>query len=169
MQKNPGHALLFLAILACALVRLLQVDVAAQPPTNSSNPQQRIGWTSSPVTTANTNRDGSGTVYRVIEVVDPDGQYIDTIKCYPLGTNAATEAVLIGSDPADVSNAANNFLLGNSQLAATTLGTATSTDVVTFQVGAWFPPGFKIYALVHTTQAAGRQFVAFSDPSYQSL
>ena len=125
-----------------------------------------IGWTKTAVATANTNRDGSGAVV-LVWTADEEQQYVDSVRCYPLGTNVTTEAVLIGSNGSGVAVAHNNFLLGNKQLAASTLGTAVDTDVVEFPIGVWFPKGFEIYALVHATQAAGRQFVAFSDPSYQ--
>ena len=125
-----------------------------------------IGWTKTPVTTANTARDGSGTL-TLVWTADEEKQYVDTIRCSPVGTNVETEAVLIGSNGSGVGVPHNNFLLGNKQLAATTIGSALDTDIVEFQIGAWFPKGYEIYALVHATQAAGRQFVAFSDPSYQ--
>ena len=52
-------------------------------------------------------------------------------------------------------------------MVATTLGSALATDSTTFTIAAWFDEDFEIYALVNDTQAAGRQFVAFSDASYQ--
>ena len=45
--------------------------------------------------------------------------------------------------------------------------TAAATDEVEFPINAWLPVDTEIYALVHDTQAAGRQFIAYSDPSYQ--
>jgi len=127
----------------------------------------RISWTINPVTVANTARDGSGTLYRVLRVESPSGQYVDHIDCHSFGTNAATEVVLLGTNGNGIANENNNFLLGSEAMIATTLGTSLTTDSVTFTIGAWFDQDFEIYALVHATQAAGRQFVAFSDASYQ--
>lgn len=129
----------------------------------------RIGWTQSGVTVANTNRDGSGTLVLVMRVDNPAGQFIDTVTCHPLGTNVATVGVLIGTNGQGLSNARNNFLLGAKSLEATTLGTHASTDDVSFQIGGWFDFGYEIYALVHDAQAAGRQFVAWSDSTYQQF
>ena len=124
-----------------------------------------IGWTKNPVVTANTARNGTGTVTLVWEAAAKE--FVDTVVCQSFGTNVATEAVLIGNNGNAVSDENNNFLLGNKALEATTLGTALDTDTVAFQIGAWFEQGYRIYALVHGSQAAGRQFICFSDESYQ--
>lgn len=132
----------------------------------------RIGWTTTPVTTANSNRDGRGTLTRVLKVVDDEssrGQYVDSVICTSFGTNVATEGVLIGTNGNDLSNTKNNFLILNKALAATTLGQAKDTDIVIYQIGTWYDAGFEIWALVHDLQAAGRQFTAYSDPTYQQF
>lgn len=127
----------------------------------------RIGWTKDPVDTANTNRDGSGVLVKVLEIA-AGGQFVDTVACRSLGTNVATVAALIGTNGQGLENPRNNFLAGSDQaLAATTLGTPASTDTVEFQVGTWFDEGYEIHALVHDNQAAGRQFIAHADPTYQ--
>ena len=126
----------------------------------------RISWTKDPVNTANTNRDGTGTLVKVFEAT-AFGQFVDTIVCHSLGTNVQTEGVLIVTNGQGLSQSFNNSLLGNQALAATTLGTALTGDSVVYQVGAWFDEGFEIWALVHDNQAAGRQFIAFADPTYQ--
>ena len=127
----------------------------------------RIGWTTDPVTVANTNRDGTGTLYRVMSIQEPGGQYVDSIVCHSFGTNIATEAVLIGSNGAGLTNENNNFLIGSQALLATTLGTPLTTDSVIFQIGVWFDKGFEIHALVNDAQAAGRQFVCYASPTYE--
>lgn len=126
-----------------------------------------IAWTKTPVDTANTNRDGSGTLVELYEIMADDGEFIDTVVCQPLGTNVATAAVLILSNGQGVANSRNNTILGRASLQATTLGSPAAGDEVTFQIGAWIPKGYVIYALVHDAQAAGRQFTIFSDSTYQ--
>lgn len=126
-----------------------------------------IGFTQSAVDTANTNRDGSGTLVEVFEVTASAGEYIDRIECYPLGTNAATEGVLIASNGQGLANPRNQCVIGREALQATTAGTPAAGDNVTFTIGGWFPKGYIIYALVHAAQASGRHFVAYSDSSYQ--
>lgn len=120
----------------------------------------RLGY-STACTVANTSRDGTGTLYRVFEVAAAN-EYISEITCYSLGTNAATTGALLGKGPAGT-----YFMLGEADLAATTLGTYAATDTVTFTIAKWFPKDYEVYALVNATQAAGRQFVACSDASYQ--
>jgi hypothetical protein len=85
-----------------------------------------------------------------------------------MGTNVGTEAVIIASNGQGVGDPRNNYILGNADLAATTIGTALATDIVTFTIDAWLPADTELFALVHDAQAAGRQFVAYSDPSYQA-
>lgn len=160
--------------LFCATSIVLFVAMLCIPSPEKSKAQSTsrdaptiLGWTETAVTVANTNRDGTGTVYRVIKVTASEGQFIDSIKCFTLGTNVTTEAVLIGSGRMGIGESTDNFILGNQQLSATTIGSASTSDVATFHIGAWFPKGFEIYAIVHTAQASGRQFVAFSHPSYQ--
>lgn len=127
----------------------------------------RIGWTIDPVTVANTNRDGTGTLYRVFRVDVAGGQYIDRVICNSFGTNAQTEGVLIGSNGGSITDANNNFLMGIKSLTATTAGSPLTTDIVTFTIDAWLDYRFEIWALVNATQAAGRQYVAYADSSYQ--
>lgn len=127
----------------------------------------RLSWTKEPVDTANTSRDGSGTLVLVLQVTELSGSFVDTIKCFPLGTNVKTVGVLIGNNGDDIANPENNFVIGEEELPATTLGAYASTDAVAFSIGCWFPVDFRVYALVHDNQAAGRQFIAFSDNSYQ--
>ena len=126
----------------------------------------RIGWTVDPAVVANTNRDGSGTLYKICRI-DPGGQYIDRIICYSFGTNIQSEGVIIGSNGNGLGNPNNNFMLGNLLLTATTLGTPLTTDIVTFTIDAWLEEHYELYGLVQDAQAAGRQFVAFNDRSFQ--
>ena len=134
---------------------------------------RRIGWTTIPVVDANTNRDGSGTVYRIIKITDTsetiEGQYVDNVTCSSFGTNIATEGVILGTNGNSLSDKKNNFLIDNKPFSGTTAGTAVDTDIIKFQIGAWFPKGYELYALVHDAQAAGRQFVAYSSPTYQEF
>ena len=127
----------------------------------------RIGHTKAAVATANTNRDGSGTVELIHTVENVQGEYIDNIAVRSLGTNVATVAAVIGTNGAGLANPRNNWLMGTASLESSTLGTYAATDNVTIAIGAWLDPGTEIYALVHHAQAAGRQFVAYSDPTYQ--
>jgi len=129
-------------------------------------PTDRIGHTLA-ATVANTNRDGSGTVYLCYTVKNAGGEFIDRIAVESLGTNAATEVVILGSNGQGVANTRNNYILGNVAMLATTLGTALASDRAILTVRAWLPLGHEIYGLVHATQAAGRQFVCYSDSSYQ--
>lgn len=124
-----------------------------------------IYWTREPVDTANTNRDGSGTIVLIGKAVSR--VFIDTLVCMPLGTNVATTGAILLNNGNGTADAENTSLIHEKELAATTLGTVVSTDRVIYELGFWMEPGQELYALVHDNQDAGRQFTGFHDPSYQ--
>lgn len=124
-----------------------------------------IYWTQEPVDTANTNRDGSGTLVLLARL--DAREFIYEVVCEPLGTNAATIGFLLGSNGQGLANSRNVVVLGRQTLAATTAGTVAATDSVVFPIAGWLPEGFEIWAGVHDAQAAGRQFFALSSPTYE--
>lgn len=124
-----------------------------------------IYYTQTAVDTANTNRDGSGTLVLLGKFLR--AEYIDRVVCLALGTNAVTEGFLIATNGQGLTNTRNNTLVGREALQATTAGTPADGDIITFEIEAWFPEGWEIYAGVHDAQAAGRQFTAYADATYQ--
>lgn len=126
-----------------------------------------INWTKTALTTANTNRDGSGTVVELYRVTNPAGEYCKEIRVETLGTNVSTIGVVLINDGNGLGDTENTAVLGEVELPAVTAGTWAATDTVTMTIKKWLPPKSVLYAQVHDNQASGRQFVAYFDASYQ--
>ena len=128
---------------------------------------QQVSWTRSPVSAANTNRDGSGTMVEVATIA-AGGEFLAKIVALPLGTNITSEATVLCSNGDGVANTKNTFLLGTETTPVTTLGSIDeTTDRITWQLDIWLPEGFVIYAQVYDALAAGWQFVAFLHSDYR--
>lgn len=117
------------------------------------------------VTAANTATDGTGTTVEVF-AAGTNGARIDQIKVRALGTNVATVLRLFVNNGLTPATAANNSLIHETTIAATTLTqTAALVDNdITISKGSdvvppiqALPPGYKIYASVGTVIAAGLQ------------
>lgn len=116
-------------------------------------------WTTEPVITANTNRNGQGKLYEITEVKDSTIP-VGYIECMSLGDNPATEAVILGSRARNSGTTRDFFFVATKQLPATEAG--TSKKPVLYVLNKKFDVGTILYALVHTEQDAGRQFVSYN-------
>lgn len=124
---------------------------------------QNVSWGT--LTTANTAKDGTGTVATLF-TAGANGSKIDQIKVRALGTNVATVLRLFVNNGSANSTAANNTLIHEVTIAATTLSEVAAlvdTDIVITK-GAdtvvpipYLPAGYKIMATIGTTVAAGLQ------------
>ena len=113
-----------------------------------------IQWSPSILKTANTARDGTGTVLTAF-TASADGAYLQKIRFRAIGTNVATVArvwINNGSDPA---TAANNILFEELTLPATTASEAAQLTVQDIVLGFPLPAGYKLTVAVGTTVAAG--------------
>ena len=119
------------------------------------------------VTTANTAKDGTGTVVTVF-TAGANGSKIDQIKVCQLGTNVATVLRLFVNNGADPTTAANNALIQDVTIAATTnseVAALLDIDIMILKdAGArsespipYLPAGYKINVTIGTTVAAGLQ------------
>lgn len=118
------------------------------------------------VTAANTATDGTGTTV-LVYTAGANGSRIDQIKARALGTNVATVLRLFVNNGSDPATAANNSLIHEKTIAATTLSqTAELVDnLITISVNSTetvppiqaLPAGYRIYASVGTAIAAGLQ------------
>lgn len=124
----------------------------------------KVSWGT--VTTANTAKDGTGTVVTVF-TAGADGSRIDQIKVRALGTNVATVLRFFVNNGSTNATAANNSLIHETTIASTTLSeTAALTDNnITISVNTtetvvpipYLPAGYKINVTIGTTVAAGLQ------------
>lgn len=117
------------------------------------------------LTAANTAKDGTGTVATLF-TAGANGARIDQIKVRALGTNVATALRLFINNGSANSTAANNSLIHEATIAATTLSevAALADNDITITKGAnvvppiqFLPAGYKINAAIGTAVAAGLQ------------
>jgi len=118
------------------------------------------------ITTANTAKDGTGTV-NLLYTAGSNGSRIDQIKVRAKGTNVATVMRFFVNNGSDPTVAANNTLVHEKTIPATTLSeTSELADVdVTIAKDAgkvacpipYLPAGYRLYVTIGTTIAAGVQ------------
>ena len=126
----------------------------------------QIEWNTTVLTTANTAKDGTGTVATLF-TAGADGARIERVRSIARGTNVATVLRLFINNGLTNATAANNTLYANVTIAATT-NTETAaltvnelpstTDTTAFPIV--LPPGYKLLATIGTTVAAGLSVTA---------
>jgi len=123
----------------------------------------KVSWGA--LTAANTAKDGTGTVATLF-TAGANGARIDQIKARALGTNVATVLRLFINNGSANSTAANNSLIHEATIAATTLSevAALADNDITITKGAnvvppiqFLPAGYKIMAAIGTAVVAGLQ------------
>lgn len=116
-----------------------------------------LAWAT--VTTANTAKDGTGTVATVY-TAGANGSRVDYLKVRALGTNVATVIRVFINNGSTNATAANNTLIVDQTIAATTNSeTAQLVDNI-IQLDLSLPAGYKINVTIGTTVAAGLQVTA---------
>jgi hypothetical protein len=123
----------------------------------------KIGWDSSvqPLKTANTAKDGTGTV-QVLFTAGANGGRVERIRSRAAGTNVATVLRIFINNGGSNTVAANNILYAEMAIAATTLSETTALllnelpntiDATAFPIV--LPAGYRILATIGTTVSAG--------------
>ena len=113
-----------------------------------------LAWAT--VTTANTAKDGTGTVATVF-TAGANGARVDYLKVRALGTNVATVIRVFVNNGSSNATAANNSLILDQTIAATTNSeTAQLADNV-IQLDLSLPAGYVVNVTIGTTVAAGLQ------------
>ena len=115
----------------------------------------RITWTATPLTTANTAKDGTGTVSNVFTAKVTDGSRVDYLKVRALGTNVATVMRVFINNGLTNATAANNVLFMERTIPATTLSEVAELADNYIPLDASIDPGFKINVVIGTAVAAG--------------
>lgn len=118
-----------------------------------------VQW--SEVATANTAKDGTGTVATVFTADATEGGYIKKLSVNAKGTNVATVLRIWLNNGATNATAANNTLLGSYTIAATTNSEVAALAITDITIEQAIPPGYKINATIGTTVAAGLHIVAY--------
>ena len=125
-------------------------------PIFSQTPVFTVGQT---ITTANTAKDGSGTVV-LLYTAGANGSRIDTIKVRNTGTAVATVIRIFINNGATNATATNNSLYVEATIAAATLSetSALADNVIT--MGISLPASYRVYATIGTTVATALQVSA---------
>lgn len=121
----------------------------------------QISWAPVAVKTANTAKDGTGTV-ETIFTAGVDGGRVDRIRMRPIGTNVATVLRVFINNGSTNATPANNILYAEITLAATTASEAAALALSEFPLAAdpasfplVLPAGYKLNVTVGTTVASG--------------
>jgi hypothetical protein len=131
-------------------------------PANTSPIFSKIGdiqWGT--ILTANTAKDGTGTVVTIFIADATNGGRVEKIRFRALGTNVATVARIFINNGSTNATAANNTLFAEITLAATTLSEVASQPNVDLSpqsdagLPLILPPGYKLNVTIGTTVAAG--------------
>jgi hypothetical protein len=136
----------------------------------AANTQQRFSAVASiavgqTVATANTAKDGTGTVVTIFTADATNGGRVERVRFRALGTNIATVARIFINNGSTNATAGNNSLYAEVTLPATTLSEVaalalqeipnanTVPDPTGFPLV--LPPGYKLNVTLGTTVAAG--------------
>ena len=114
-----------------------------------------IQWGATAITTANTAKDGTGTVLTVFTADATNGGFVQRIRFRSAGTNIATVARVFINNGSANSTPANNILYDEITLAATTLSEVSALAVYELPLNFALPPGYKLNVTLGTTVAAG--------------
>lgn len=117
----------------------------------------RAAWAT--LTAANIAKDGTGTTALVMTADAVEGGNLGTLIAEPLGTNVATVLRVFLNNGSAPGTAANNTLIGQIALPATTLSETTTATMqgVERVFNRAIPPGYKVYVCLATAVAAGWQ------------
>jgi hypothetical protein len=112
------------------------------------------GGTAGPLKTQNTAVDGTGTVLTVF-TAGANGSYVSKLIARPAGTNIATVLRVFINNGSTNATAANNILIGEATLPASTANAAAALQPVELPLNFALPAGYKINVTLGTTVAAG--------------
>ncbi len=113
----------------------------------------KVQWGTT-LTAANTAKDGTGTVV-LVYTAGSNGDRLDYVRVRALGTNTATVLRLFVNNGSDPTVAANNVLITEKTIAATTLSEVAELAETTIAMDLGLPAGYRVYATIGTTIAAG--------------
>ena len=119
-------------------------------------------WGGVAINAANTTKDlTSGTIYLVYTADAVEGGRVDFIRFLSLGTNVATVARVWMNNGALTTTAANNTLIANRTLPATTNSEVAQLLEQQIDLDMSLEPGHRLYVTIGTAVAAGYHATAF--------
>lgn len=119
-----------------------------------------IQWAPAAVAAANTAKDGTGTVANPF-TAGVDGAFAQKLFARPLGTNVATVLRVFVNTGAANSVAANNSLIAEMTLPATTLSEVAAQPPFEMPLNFALPAGYRILCTVGTAVASGYAVTVF--------
>lgn len=114
-----------------------------------------VSWAGS-ITTANTAKDGTGTVATGF-TAGTNGSYVQRVIARPLGTNVASVLRVFVNNGSTNATAGNNSLIAEVSLPATTLSEVAALVPIELPVNLPLPGGYKLNFTIGTTVSAGWQ------------
>lgn len=115
-----------------------------------------IQWSPAPLAAANTAKDGTGTVTTVF-TTGADGSYVQKMVIRPIGTNVQTVLRVFVNNGSTNATAANNSLIAEMTLPATTLSEVAAQPPFELPLNFALPAGFKLNCTLGTAVAAGHE------------
>ena len=106
------------------------------------------------LTTANTAKDGTGTVSTVV-TAGAEGAFVTQVRAQPLGTNTASVLRLFLNNGSTNATAGNNTLVAEVSLPAITLSEVAQQVPAIIMLNLAIPASYKLNAVIGTTVAAG--------------
>lgn len=123
------------------------VPIFVQSPQNN--------WGSSLITTANTAKDGTGTVLTIFTADATNGSFCNRIVVRATGTATASVLRVFMNNGSTNATPANNILIGEVALPATTLSEVNALLPVEVPINLGMEAGYKLNVTLGTTVAAG--------------
>lgn len=121
----------------------------------------KINWSAAAITAANTAMDGTGTVTTVFTADATDGSYVKRIVFKALGTCVATVARIFVNNGSTNATAANNALIMEVPLTATTASNSASNPGAEVFLDLQLPAGYKLNVTLGTAVSAGHMVTVF--------
>jgi hypothetical protein len=113
------------------------------------------GGTAGPLKTANTAKDGTGTVLTVFTADATNGGFVQRAIFRAAGTNVATVGRIFINNGSTNATIANNILIAEITLSATTLSEVAALTTYEIPLNFALPAGYKLNVTLGTTVAAG--------------
>lgn len=114
-----------------------------------------IQWVPSPMQSANTAKDGTGTAGIAFVADASNGGFVNRLVARAIGTNVATVLRIFINNGGDNATAANNSLIAEMSLPATTLSEILAQPAYELPLNLALPPAYRLLVTLGTTVAAG--------------
>lgn len=118
----------------------------------------KLSWSGN-LTTGTNNYDGtSGST--LLLTAGSSGSFIRSIMAKAAGTNVATVVRIFANNGSTNGTAANNALISEFSLPATTAASATGTSNIEIPLNLPIAASYRVYVVIATTVSAGWNFTA---------